>query len=939
MSMGYLALVLHAHLPYVHHPEIERHLEENWYYQALTECYLPLVQVIEGLYRDGVRFGLTISLSPPLVSMFGNGLMQERYLRCLERLLQLADLEVRRLSADPELRSLAEMYRHRLEEMRAVFLRYDRNLVTAFREFREKGAVELITTAATHGYLPLMRTDEARRAQIRIGVQTHVESFGAPPEGLWLPECAYIPGLDELLSECGIRYFFTDTHGLVHAKPHPRYGVYAPVYCPSGVAAFARDPDSSRQVWDRLVGYPGDPAYREYYRDIGYDLDWDYLAPYTPAAGLRTDTGFKYYRITTPGGGVKEPYRPEEAARKARFHARHFLQSRRLQAEYLAAQMDRPPVMVAPYDAELFGHWWFEGPQWLDALLRRAARDDGGIETITPARYLDLYPENEVAELTLSSWGAGGYNEVWLNETNDWIYRHTHLMETRMSELADIHYADGAGAEHLLNQAARELLLAQSSDWAFIIKTGTAVEYARRRLIGHISRFNELTGAVQDGRFLSPPADKTDNRDEIFPNLDFRVYSHHYRPEQTKGRRFRVLMLSWEYPPATVGGLGRHVYDLSTAMAALGDEVHVLTAPAFGHPDYEVVNGVHVHRIPEENVGSRDFLTWVYQLNAGMIELAETLRKQGREFDLIHGHDWLVGSACSEISGSLNLPSVVTIHATEHGRHGGLHNELQRQIHVEEKQLAQDAGSLICCSRYMAREIERLFGVPSAKISVIPNGVDPATLGVTGWSRKVRECPDRGFVLFIGRLVPEKGVQVLLQALALVSVRFPKLRLVIAGTGPYEPELRALAARLGLTERVEFAGFVDGEARNALFREAMAAVFPSLYEPFGIVALEAMAAQTPVVVSDTGGLGEVVEHGVDGFKVLPNRPELLAYYLTQIVTAPSLSQQMARKAWQKVITLYDWRYIAERTKDVYEKEVSSKFPALNRPYRDRLMNT
>lgn len=922
-NVGYLALVLHAHLPYVHDPEIERHLEENWFYQALTECYIPLVQVIDGLYRDGVRFALTISLSPPLVTMLGNGLMQERYVRYLERLLQLADRERQRLAADPDMGALADMYGRRLEEIGRVFRSYDRNLITAFGKFREKGSVELITTTATHGYLPLMRTEEARRAQIRIGVENHVRNFGHPPAGLWLPECGYMPGVDELLQECGLRYFFTDTHGLVYARPHPRHGVYAPVYCPSGVAAFARDSESSRQVWDRLVGYPGDPDYREYYRDIGYDLDWDYLAPYVPAEGVRTDTGFKYYRITEPGGGRKEVYRPEDAARKVEFHARHFLQSRRLQAESLRAQMDRPPVMVAPYDAELFGHWWFEGPAWVDALLRRAAGGEDGIEAVTPARYLERHPENEVTALSLSSWGAGGYSEVWLNETNDWIYRHTHLMETRMRELADLHYADGAGVEPVLNRAARELLLAQSSDWAFIIKTGTAVEYARRRLVRHINRFDDLVGALEDGA-VPPPEAQSGERDEIFPDLDFRVYSHHYRAGRTDGKPFRVLMLSWEYPPVTIGGLGRHVRDLSTVMAGQGDEIHVLTGPAPDRPGYEVVSGVHVHRVPGGDAGAQDFLTQVRELNSGMIELAGGLRRRGAVFDLVHGHDWLVGRASRTISGQFGIPNVVTIHATEAGRHSGLHNELQRYIHGREKQLARDADALICCSRYMAEEIERLFEVPSGELTIIPNGVDPATLGITGWSRKAPEQPGRGFVLFIGRLVPEKGVQVLLRALALVSPRFPDLRLVVAGTGPYLPQLRALTAELGLTDRVEFPGFVDGEDRNRLFREASAAVFPSLYEPFGIVALEAMSVQIPVIVSDTGGLGEVVEHGVDGFKVQPDRPDLLAYYLAQIVASPDLSQQMARKAWRKVLTLYDWRFIAERTKDVYRTVVGSR---------------
>ncbi|MDA8096725.1 MAG: DUF1957 domain-containing protein [Desulforudis sp.] len=919
MTKGYLALVLHAHLPFVCHPEAERHLEEQWYYQALTECYIPLIRRIEDLYRDRVEFKLTISVSPPLISMFTDPMMQERYRRYLERLLVLADLEHRRLADQPDLRVLAEMYGHRLEEARDVFRRYDSNLVWAFRGFQDYRSVELITTAATHGYLPLMRTQEARRAQIQIGVNTFKKHFECLPKGFWLPECAYIPGVDELLRDNGVRYFFTETHGLEYARPHPRYGVYSPAYCPSGVAAFARDPESSRQVWDRLVGYPGDPYYREYYRDIGYELDWEYLAPYTPAEGVRTDTGFKYYRITAPHS-EKQIYQPDVAEEKTRAHARHFLQSRQLQAEHIGEQIDRIPLMVAPYDAELFGHWWFEGPKWIEALCRQAAEKVEGIEMTTPSRYLDVYPENEVVELSLSSWGAGGYNEVWLNETNDWIYRHTHVMETRMAELADLHYGARGMVRRVLNQAGRELLLAQSSDWAFIIKMGTAVEYANRRLSRHINRFNTLVDGLDKGLVHQSKLTELEVQDNIFPDIDFRVYSHHYRSGTTRNRRrFRVLMLSWEFPPLTVGGLGRHVHDLSTAMASQGDEVHVVTSPAPHLNQYEWVAGVRVHRFPEDRIRARDFLTWVHELNLGMIELAEALREGGQQFDVVHAHDWLVGAAGAEISRAFNIPLVATIHATEHGRHRGLHNELQYQIHGEEKQLTQDAASLICCSEYMAQEIERLFDVPALKISVIPNGVEPTSLGVRGWTGDIRTLADGGYILYIGRLVPEKGVQVLLQALSLLLPRFPELQLVVAGIGPYMEELQQLSESLGLGDHVRFAGFVDGADRNELFLGAAVAVFPSLYEPFGIVALEALAAQVPVIVSDTGGLGEVIEHGVDGFKISPNRPDLMAYYLTQIITAPGVSLQMARKGWQKVVTLYDWRYISERTKDVYAR--------------------
>ncbi|MEM4160521.1 MAG: 1,4-alpha-glucan branching protein domain-containing protein, partial [Thermoplasmata archaeon] len=301
------------------------------------------------------------------------------------------------------------------------------------------------------------------RAQIGVAVQNYKRVFERAPRGIWLPECGYIPGHDEFLKEFGIRYFFVDTHGLLFGKPRPRYSVYAPVYCPSGVAAFGRDVESSKQVWSAKEGYPGDYNYREFYRDVGWDLEYEYIRPYLHKDGKRCFVGIKYYRITGPGVH-KEPYVPERALEKAAEHAGHFMWCREKQIEYLASLMDRKPIVVAPYDAELYGHWWCEGIDFLYFLFKKMHYDQQTVKTITPSEYLKEYPENQVVEVNFSSWGWKGYCEVWLNGSNDWIYRHLHKAGERMVELARrFESADGV-LHRALNQCARELLLAQSSD-------------------------------------------------------------------------------------------------------------------------------------------------------------------------------------------------------------------------------------------------------------------------------------------------------------------------------------------------------------------------------------------------------------------------------------------------------------------------------------------
>jgi 1,4-alpha-glucan branching enzyme len=301
--------------------------------------------------------------------------------------------------------------------------------------------------------------------------------------------------------------------------------VHAPLYCPSGVAAFGRDVESSRQVWSAKEGYPGDPHYRDFYRDIGFDLPMDYIGPYVHPEGHRIYTGIKYHAITHEQLHDKWVYDPDAARGRAGQHAAHFRGNRQKQVDALRAHMDRPPIVVSPYDAELYGHWWYEGPIFLGDVFRQLHFDQDTIETITPGDYLDGHPTNQVATPSLSSWGANGYAEYWCNETNAWTYRHLHVAAERMVELAHRHpMADGV-TRRALNQAARELMLAQSSDWTFIMKTGTTVQYATRRFDAHIVDFTRLYEELVRGQVAERHLDDLEARHNIFPDVDYRIYA------------------------------------------------------------------------------------------------------------------------------------------------------------------------------------------------------------------------------------------------------------------------------------------------------------------------------------------------------------------------------------------------------------------------------
>ncbi|HEY2084286.1 MAG TPA: 1,4-alpha-glucan branching protein domain-containing protein, partial [Verrucomicrobiae bacterium] len=426
---------------------------------------------------------------------------------------------------DKSLNHLAQLYHRRFAEIRNTYFARKKNLVAAFASFQDAGRLEIITSAATHALLPLLANHPpSLRAQILVARDHYRSCFGRDPRGIWLPECAYVDGVETVLQEANIRWFITDTHGLLHANPKPRYGVFAPIFTPNGIAAFGRDLDSAKQVWSKHEGYPGDANYRDFYRDIGFDLDLDYVQPYMPASDKRGFTGIKYFRITGDSP-EKQVYNRVAALQTAAGHAQHFLEARVAQIERLARIMDRPPLVLSPYDAELFGHWWYEGPEFLDYFVRKAYYDQKVFSFTTPEDYLKEFPSNQVAKPGASSWGEEGYWRVWLNETNEWIYPHLQVAQERMTKLARSFPKPNPLQERALKQAARELLLAQSSDWPFILRTGTSPDYARKRVKDHLFRFialhDQLTGPGVDETWLK----QIEARDNIFSGVNYRYWA------------------------------------------------------------------------------------------------------------------------------------------------------------------------------------------------------------------------------------------------------------------------------------------------------------------------------------------------------------------------------------------------------------------------------
>ncbi|KAB2952724.1 glycosyltransferase family 4 protein [Heliorestis acidaminivorans] len=387
----------------------------------------------------------------------------------------------------------------------------------------------------------------------------------------------------------------------------------------------------------------------------------------------------------------------------------------------------------------------------------------------------------------------------------------------------------------------------------------------------------------------------------------------------------RILMLSWEYPPKIVGGLAPHVHGLAGELVQLGHEVHVITQGGDGLPEEDNDRGVIVHRIQSSNLWSLDFIGYIHHLNFNFVEKALDVQQKVGSFDVIHCHDWLAAFSARSLKHSWGKPLVATIHATEWGRHNGLHNDLHRYISQIEWWLCYEAKRIVVCSQHMYGELERIFQIPGDKIEVIPNGVHlqdfQADKVGPDFQRSQFAADHERILFYVGRLVWEKGIQVLIQALPELLIHHRNLKVVIAGTGTQMNYLRHLAYRLGVGDKVLLTGYIEESTKVGLMRNADVAVFPSYYEPFGIVALEAMAAGTPVVASDTGGLSEIINHGHNGLKAYVNQPSSLTQQINRLLSDPGLVDYLVHNAMQDVQEVYAWSAIAAKTATVYDLAV------------------
>ncbi len=489
-------------------------LEEDWFFQAVLECYLPLLKVLEdSLKAKGQSPKITISLSPTLLSLLNDDDLKSRFPDWLKTRLKLLKI------ANKEQKQAANFLEKNISEQLSNWNQCKGDLISRFANLQRYEVIDILTCAATHGYLPLLRENkECVKAQLSTAIQEHLRLLEVRPQGIWLPECAYYEGLDKLMRDNGLRYSILDGHGILHAKPRPRYGIYAPICTSNGIAFFGRDSASTLPVWSSRQGYPGDPDYREFHRDLGWDLPIDLLKK--NGISDHRPLGLKLNKITnhTTPLSRKKIYDFDIAKAKAKEHAKHYLIGRNLQLQKLSETINQLPLLVAPFDAELFGHWWFEGPIFLSELFKEAENHE-----IEFTRLNDTLMTNthlQLCEPCPSSWGQGGFHKYWLNDSNSWLIAEWSKAGKKMIEKSN-NFKLKKSEIRLLKQAARELLLSQSSDWSFILRAGTTTELAKDRVTTHLNRFWNLINSLETkSDFSTDKLLELEKEDSIFPLIN-----------------------------------------------------------------------------------------------------------------------------------------------------------------------------------------------------------------------------------------------------------------------------------------------------------------------------------------------------------------------------------------------------------------------------------
>ena len=517
-----ISILLHGHLPFIRHDDNSPASREYLFFESLSETYIPLLEVFDRLDREHIPFRMGISLSPTLCHMLADDLFIQRYISYTDRQITFGELELERTSGDSELFPLAKFFYDRIVAKKQFFVeRWEKNIIKGFDYYQRKGRLEILATAATHAFLPFYTAHpEAVQAQFEVALSTYKSNFGKHPQGFWLPELGWKTDLDSWLRAYNFCYTVVDAHALVFSRPPAEKGCFYPAKTPMGIFIFGRDFNAAQTMANIIR----DPVFRYNFRDLGFELPPENVKSFLGPHGGREKTGYKYWAAGEDNSG-KTLYNPALALEKAKIQARSFLNSKLSGLKSASRHMSGSSIGLCAFEADNFGRFWYEGPEFIEALFREGVKS-GEVQFMTPAEYLWKLDQGTFQTLTpeFSSWGTNGYAETWLDASNDWMYRHAMRALERMVEIAE-RFPDNTGLkERALNQAAREILLVLSSDWSKMLYKQECADYAKKCIENSLRNFTTIYEALGSNYISTEWLTQLERRHNIFPNINYRVF-------------------------------------------------------------------------------------------------------------------------------------------------------------------------------------------------------------------------------------------------------------------------------------------------------------------------------------------------------------------------------------------------------------------------------
>ncbi|SFS94422.1 1,4-alpha-glucan branching protein domain-containing protein [Marininema halotolerans] len=903
-EVGNVSLVFTSHLPFLLQGDHSETFEAQWIYETIVDSYVPFLQMIDTFLMDGLDFHLTWAVSPTLLSLLQHPVVQQRCHSYMTARIQIGEREKKRTKNDPKKYRLATHYLIESYKRSNYLKRIQFNLINKMIQLKERRGIDLITMLATSPCASLL-TKESLDYQLCVAVDSFQELLGCHPKGVMLPKDIHPMNISTLLSKQGMTYALLD--GELTSKQHTVVFQAKKEEHESPVTFFISNFTRSRPCCSQ-DNENSQRVYRDPLSDIGFSLKD------APAF-----MNFSYCR-KGDSSEVEPLYDVKVAMQQARRDARIDLKEWSHTICREKEQGMGTEGVVIPFVLENFGGYWYEGHHYLDQMIRGLAQHSSlSLTSFSKWNYCDFEVKGSKLPIRV-------HHPVIL-EQYAWVLRHLPIAEQQWLQLMK-EYPDPIPIEHrALQQACRELLLAQSGDWMDMARSEKVSKYGTNRIHHHLTAFQEIVTLLRMNQIDSETLTRWEQATPIFPNLSLPNRNPAAPIFHKKNRpALRVLMLCWEFPPFHIGGLATAVYQLSRHLVQYNIEVHLITYQPPESAAYEEVEGVHVYRVAtcfDQEEASFD--DWIFQLNLAMMNKVQCLIAQGLRMDIVHGHEWLISYVAQELQRQYGLPFVYTMHGIDKVKCDEVKSSPNQKVHQHETSLVSIAQKVIVCSRCIHQGVTNTFHPIKKKVVTIPNGVmvppppEDEVIAAVQEKRNQYALPWERVVLFAGRLLIEKGITLLVEAIPYVLQKHPEAKFVLCGAGQLEEYLVNRTTELGVSDKVMFTGFVDTESLHILYQIAEIFVLPSIHEPFGITVLEAMSYKTPVIVTDSCGPGELVQHQVNGLTILSGNLNSLIDQINWALENPEKTHTMAWKAYNTLRSEYNWKRIAVQTIDVYQE--------------------